>query len=97
MAGASEAGGNANQGSGHFPPDGTGGFIQFQDDNTLYNVYDAGNFLTGKAFGMVGFSLAEVKQGAQINSVVTGNKLDTKADQKALENGYKYEGVIWKK
>ncbi|MFZ1453348.1 MAG: RHS repeat-associated core domain-containing protein [Ferruginibacter sp.] len=101
MSAISKQGGNANQGEniggGNFPPDGTGGFIKFNDDNTLYNVYDAGNFLTGKAFALVGVPLEQVKAGAQVNSVMTLEGKDTPADQQAITNGYKYGGVKWQK
>ena len=100
MAAVSKDGGNSNQGVGIFPPDGTGGFIKFQNDNNLYNVYDAGNFLTGKAFGMVDVTESAVKKGAHINNAVTsrgGGLSDSKADQQALSNGYNYKGVVWKK
>jgi RHS repeat-associated protein len=101
MAATSKQGGNVNQGKpiggGDFPPDGTGGFIKFDGENTLYNIYDAGNFLTGKAFSLIGIPLSQVKAGAHINSVVTFEGTDTASDQNAISNGYKYGGVQWKK
>jgi len=103
MAAVSKAGGNSNQGVGVFPDDLTGGFIKFQDDNSLYNVYDAGNFMTGKAYSMIGVAESDVKLGAHVNNAVTsrdrrsGGLKDSKADQQALHNGYNYKGVIWKK
>jgi hypothetical protein len=95
MAAVSKEGGNANPGPGVFPPDGTGGFIKFEESNTLLNIYDAGNFMTGKAFGMAGFTLGEIKAGAHINSFLARDGSDTKADQRAIESGYKYTGVVW--
>ena len=105
MANVSQQGGNANQGVGVFPPDGTGGFIKFENENTLYNVYDAGNFMTGKAYSLIGVDEGTVKTGAHINNAVStatrtdrsGGILDSKADQRAIHNGYNYKGVIWAK
>ncbi len=101
MAAASRSGGNANQGSGVFPADGTGGFIKFQNENTLYNTYDAGNFMTGKAYNMLDVPLNMVKAGAHAQNVVSRRSIngiaDSDADQRALKNGYNYKGVIWKR
>lgn len=97
MAAISKKGGNSNQGVGTFPDDGTGGFIKFEKSNTLYNVYDAGNFMTGKGFNLVGAGLNAIKKGADIHSRVTGEGPDTPADQKALTNGFNYTGVSFPK
>lgn len=96
MAGVARDGGNDNSAPGEFPPDGTNGFIKFENSNTLYNVFDAGNFLTGKSFQMVGYSLSASKVGANLNSIITFHGPDSNADQKALESGYKYNSVVWK-
>ncbi|WP_314244828.1 RHS repeat-associated core domain-containing protein [Empedobacter tilapiae] len=85
------------QGGGATPIDGAGGFIRFEGSNTLYNVYDAGNFMTGKAFQMIGAPLDVLKSGANTSSILTGNGKDTAADQRAITNGYNYNRVIWKK
>ena len=85
------------QGGGATPPDGTGGFVKFEGNNTLYNVYDAGNFMTGKAFQMVGYSLETIKAGANVSSILTGNGKDTASDQRAITAGYYYNSVGWKK
>jgi RHS repeat-associated protein len=97
-------GGNANldETSGLFPRDGTGGFIKFQSDNTLYNVYDAGNFMTAKGFNLIRVAKDELKFGAHLNNIILGRNrgkrlLDSEADQRALDNGYDYGGVSWKK
>ena len=103
MAASSKAAGNSNQGDGVFPPDGTGGFIKFEGDNSLYNVYDAVNFMTGKAYSMIGVDEGDVKLGAHLNNAVTsrnrisGGLKDSDADQQALHNGYNYQGVIWRR
>ncbi len=96
MAQVSKKGGNYNQGSGVFPPDGTGGFIKFENNSSLFNVYDAGNFMTGKGFNLLGVSLKKLLSGADINSRATFNGADTKADQNALSEGFNYQGIQWK-
>ena len=97
MSSVTQQGGNTPSSQGTFPQDGTGGFVKFEGTNTLYNIYDAGNFVTGKAFQMVGYSLGEVKTGANVSSVLTGNGKDTATDQRAISNGYNYNRVGWKK
>jgi RHS repeat-associated protein len=82
---------------GGFAKDGTGGFVRFEGTNSLYNIYDAGNFITGKALQMLGFSESEVLKGADLNSKITQQGPDTPADQRALKNGYNYNRVQWKK
>lgn len=88
---------NPIQGGGATPPDDAGGFIKFEGSNTLYNVYDAGNFMTCKAFQMVGYPLDTVKAGANMSSILTGRGKDTASDQKAITAGYNYNRVGWKK
>jgi hypothetical protein len=95
MAAFSKEGGNSNQGLGKYPPDGTGGFIKFQNSNTLYNIYDAGNFMTGKAFSLIGQSEGATLRLARTNSRITLNGKDTEADQNALSAGHNYKGVSW--
>ena len=85
------------QGGGATPADGVGGFIKFEGSNTLYNIYDAGNFMTGKAFQMIGAPLDVLKNGANLSSKITLNGPDSAADQRAITNGYNYNKVIWKK
>ena len=99
MGAAVQEGGNypPSQGGGATPPDGTGGFVKFEGTTTLYNVYDAGNFMTGKAFQMIGAPLDVLKNGANTSSVLTGKGKDSQADQRAITNGYNYNRVGWKK
>lgn len=99
MAKVSKDGGNDNQGNGVFPPDQTGMFIKFESSNTLYNVYDAGNFMTGKGYNLLGAAEGDAKLGAHANNMVSDRRrrgdslLDTDADQRALSAGYNYNGV----
>lgn len=85
------------QGGGSRPDDGVGGFVRFEGTNTLYNVYDAGNFMTGKAFQLIGAPLDVLLNGANISSKATLEGKDTPGDQRAVTNGYNYNGVKWKK
>ncbi len=81
-----------------FTTDGTGGFVKFEGNNTLYNVYDAGNFMTGKGFQMIGAPLDVLKNGADIRSrYISRQGPDSKSDQRAVTNGYNYNRVGWKK
>jgi RHS repeat-associated protein len=102
MYNVASEGGNSNYSPGPFPDDGTNGFIKFQGDNSLYNIYDAGNFMTGKAFSLIGMPIGESTLGAHVNNALTsrnrieGGLWDSKSDQRALNNGAAYKGVIWK-
>ncbi|MBO9573483.1 MAG: hypothetical protein J7497_14940, partial [Chitinophagaceae bacterium] len=107
MAAVARSGGNANPDthSEVFPPDGTNAFIKFEGTNELYNIYDAGNFMTGKAYNLLGYDASMTQLGAHANNFVfgrnrfgeNGSLLDTKSDQRALEKGANYPRVIWKK
>ena len=103
MAAVSKKGGNSNQGQGVFPDDGTGGFIKFESSNMLYNIYDAGNFMTGKGYNLLGVAEEDVKLGAHANNIVSDPRrrgsslLDSNADQRALSAGFNYKGIILKK
>jgi len=69
-----------------------GGFIVYIGAASLraYNIPDAGNFLFGAAAGRTGVPYLKLVVGAQLNSGMTGNGLDTKEDQSALAQGYLY-------
>ena len=86
------------QGGGATPEDGAGGFIRFEGTNTLYNNYDAGNFMTGKAFQLIGVKQEALLKGANLSSqYISRQGPDTAADQKAVSDGHNYKGVVWKK
>lgn len=79
------------------PQDGSGGFIRFEGTNTLYNTYDGGNFVTGKAFQMVGVPLELLLDGANMSSrFISRDGPDTAADRRAVTNSYNYNKVGWK-
>lgn len=67
---------------------GNGTFYRFGNQNTLYNLGDAGNFLWGAWMSFNNFSSSEVKIGSQLNSVFTLNGFDTPADQRAISSGF---------
>lgn len=88
----------ALRGATNVPEDATGGFVKFEGSNTLYNVYDGGNFMTGKAFQMIGAPLDVLKSGAEFNSrYISRQGPDTSTDKKAYTTGYNYNRVGWKK
>lgn len=60
------------------------GFFRLGNSNNIYNLYDAGNYMWGRAMGMSGFSYWEVKNGSQLNEWY----FDSKTDQDAIKNGY---------
>ncbi len=96
MANVATEGGNIPTPSGTFRADykeNTGGFIMFESSNTLYNIHDAGNFLTGFGFKGAGYSWAELKVGAYANQPLN----ESNADQKALEAGFDYGNTFGKK
>ncbi|WP_282079950.1 DUF6443 domain-containing protein [Aquimarina algiphila] len=62
--------------------DGTA-FFRFGNTNNIYNLYDAGNYMWGRAMGMSGFSYSEIRFGSQANELFR----DSAADQKAIKNG----------
>lgn len=64
----------------------TGGFILFDKLKTLYNIHDAGNFLTGLSFKQVGYLLKELQVGANINQPFN----ESDADERAVKAGFDY-------
>lgn len=92
-------GGNSNSAPGVFAEDGTNGFIKFEDDQSLYNNDDAGNFMTGKGYNLIGMPLGEIRGGAHLNNFLSSFGMggwDSSSDQQALQKGAEYLGVIWK-
>lgn len=60
------------------------GFFRLGNTNNIYNLYDAGNYMWGRAMRFSGFSYWEAKNGSQLNEVY----FDSKADQEAIKKGY---------
>ena len=60
------------------------GFFRFGNSNNIYNLYDGGNFMWGRAMRFSGFSYGEVRFGSQANETFN----DSEADQRAIKNGF---------
>lgn len=67
------------------PYDTKGGFMLFEDDNTMLNLNDAGQFLWGFAMKQLGVGLKITLKGASWY-----NPDDSEADTRAIKSGYKY-------
>lgn len=63
-------------------------FFRFGDSKSVYNLYDAGNFMWGNWMGMNGFSYGSIKFGSNANE--TFNGFDSKEDQRAIKNGFNF-------
>ncbi len=66
-------------------------YFRFGNGNTLYNLYDAGNFMWGNRAKKIGLSLNTSLNSAKVNSILTLNGFDTKADQNAIRNGFNFK------
>ncbi|MBS3993969.1 MAG: hypothetical protein KGZ87_09655 [Bacteroidetes bacterium] len=60
------------------------GFFRFGNTNNIYNLYDGGNYMWGRAMSLSGFSYGEVRFGSQANELGR----DSDADQRAIKNGF---------
>ncbi len=74
---------------GIFLPDDFG-YFRVEGENSIYNLYDAGNFTWGGWMKMNDYSLKTSLKAANWNSKLSGNGSDTKADQAAIKNGYNF-------
>lgn len=72
---------------------GTRTYFRFGQHNTIYNIYDAGQFMWGRALGHSGFSLSSGLRGAGANERIwsLGANGDSPADTRAITNGYYYQ------
>lgn len=68
-------------------------------DGVAFNDFDFGNFLWGHAGKQLGFSISTLRIGAQANNMFNGESnnpgqdvglLDSKADQRAISQGFFY-------
>jgi len=68
-------------------------YFRFGKHNTLYNIYDAGQFVWGRAVGHSGFSLEDGLWGADLNEKIfsLGQLGDTAADTQAITNGFHFK------
>lgn len=62
-----------------------GAYFRIQGEKTIYNLYDAGNFMWGAWTKMVGMSNLEAIGGSNLNEILSGG--DSGADQRAIKNG----------
>lgn len=60
------------------------GYFRFGNQNTIFNLYDAGNFMWALAMRLSYFTHFEAKNGAQANEFYN----DSKADQKSIDKAY---------
>jgi hypothetical protein len=72
---------------------GTRTYFRFGQHNTIYNIYDAGQFMWGRALGHSGFSLSSGLRGAGANERIfsLGTQGDSAADTNAITNGFYYQ------
>lgn len=70
-------------------------FIYFKigNSNTMYNLYDAGNFMWGAWGNARGHSYGTLKAGSQANELWQ----DSNADQQTIKNGYNWMSGILNK
>ncbi|QIY92402.1 hypothetical protein FOB44_17855 [Chryseobacterium gallinarum] len=67
-------------------------YFRFGESNTLYNLYDAGNYMWGAWMHLNGFDKKAVKFGSNLNELMRGNMGDSAADQKAIFDGFDFTG-----
>ena len=60
------------------------GYFRFGNQNIIYNLYDAGNYMWGTAMKASGFSYWEARFGSQANEFF----MDSSADQRAIRNAF---------
>ena len=72
-----------------------GGFIVFPDPDAAkgfmgraYNINDAGNWLWGQAMQRIGIAPENALWAADVNSRLTGDGPDSRADQRAIYEGW---------
>jgi RHS repeat-associated protein len=61
-------------------------YFTFGNQSTMYNLYDAGNFMWGYWMRFSMFTYQEARAGSQLNEGFQ----DSKADQRAIKNAYKF-------
>lgn len=66
-------------------------YFRFGKHNTIYNIYDAGQFMWGRALGHSSFSLSSGLKGSNINENIFSGQDDSPADTKAITNGYNFQ------
>ena len=64
--------------------------FRFEGGNTLYNLYDAGNYIWGAWMRVNAFQSWEVEFGSKAHSFFSLDGIDTDADQRAITNGFNH-------
>ncbi len=64
--------------------------FRFEGENTIYSLYDAGNYIWGNWMRYHGFSQTEAGIGSKVNSFFSLNGIDSSADQRAINNGFNH-------
>jgi RHS repeat-associated protein len=64
-------------------------FFRFGNSKSIYNLYDAGNFMWAYWMRMNDFNYSSVKGGSQGNELRKG-RFDSEADQRAIKNGFNF-------
>ncbi|MBP1167229.1 RHS repeat-associated protein [Chryseobacterium sp. PvR013] len=67
-------------------------YFRFGDSNTLYNLFDAGNYMWGGWMHLNAFDKKTVKFGSNLNELMRGNMGDSAADQKSIFDGFDFTG-----
>ncbi|MDB9384715.1 RHS repeat-associated core domain-containing protein [Nodularia spumigena CS-584] len=84
---------------GHTSEDSFTQFFRFGNSQSIYNLYDAGNFMWGAWMHLNDFSGFSSRAGAHVNNFLStilsfgrrgGGMLDSNEDQRAITNGYNY-------
>jgi RHS repeat-associated protein len=65
-------------------------FFRFGNSQSIYNLYDAGNFMWGNWMGMNGFSLTSLQVGSHLNSWFIGWQGESESDQRSIKNGFNF-------
>ncbi len=66
--------------------DETSAYFRFGNQSTIYNWFDAGNFMWGNWMKFSQFNFIETKLGSEKNE----NFTDSSSDQRAIKNGFKF-------
>ncbi len=59
-------------------------YFKFNGESTLYNLYDAGNYMWGNWMKFNNWSYGTARFGSQANEL----GFDSAADQRAIKSGY---------
>jgi RHS repeat-associated protein len=63
-------------------------YFRFGNSKSIYNLYDAGNFMWGAWMKLNKYSYFATKLGSHSSSIIMEQSVDTTEDQRAIRNGY---------